>query len=31
VRDGKSVTPFFLFAVLLWEPVRQLADRKSVV
>jgi poly(A) polymerase len=27
VRDGKSVTPFFLFAVLLWEPVRQLAEQ----
>ena len=25
VRDGKPVTPFFLFAVLLWEPVRQRA------
>jgi poly(A) polymerase len=25
VREGKSVTPFFLFAVLLWEPVRQRA------
>jgi poly(A) polymerase len=25
VREGKPVTPAFLFAVLLWEPVRQLA------
>ncbi len=25
VREDKSVTPFFLFAVLLWEPVRQRA------
>lgn len=23
IADGKPVTPFFLFAVLLWEPVRQ--------
>ncbi|MDX1454923.1 MAG: polynucleotide adenylyltransferase PcnB [Gammaproteobacteria bacterium] len=23
IEDGKPVTPFFLFAVLLWEPVRQ--------
>ena len=23
IREGRSVTPFFLFAVLLWEPVRQ--------
>jgi len=27
VREGKPVTPSFLFAVLLWEPVRQLVDR----
>jgi poly(A) polymerase len=27
VQEGKPVTPAFLFAVLLWEPVRQLADR----
>nr|WP_245832142.1 polynucleotide adenylyltransferase PcnB [Solemya velesiana gill symbiont] len=26
VHEGKPVTPAFLFAVLLWEPVRQLAD-----
>ena len=26
VREGKPVTPAFLFAVLLWEPVRQLAE-----
>jgi poly(A) polymerase len=26
VREGKSVTPFFLFAVLLWEPVRRRAQ-----
>ncbi len=25
VQDGKSVTPAFLFSVLLWEPVRQSA------
>jgi len=27
VREGKPVTPAFLFAVLLWEPVRLLAKR----
>ncbi|MCP5304712.1 MAG: polynucleotide adenylyltransferase PcnB [Chromatiaceae bacterium] len=27
LREGKSVTPAFLFAVLLWEPVRQRAER----
>jgi poly(A) polymerase len=27
VREDKPVTPAFLFAVLLWEPVRRLADR----
>jgi len=27
VLYGKPVTPGFLFAVLLWEPVRQLAER----
>ncbi|MES9852527.1 MAG: polynucleotide adenylyltransferase PcnB [Candidatus Thiodiazotropha sp. L084R] len=27
LRQGKSVTPAFLFAVLLWEPVRLKADR----
>jgi poly(A) polymerase len=27
VREGKSVTPFFLFAVLLWEPVRRRAQQ----
>ncbi len=26
IREGKPVTPAFLFAVLLWEPVRQLAE-----
>ncbi len=26
IRQGKPVTPAFLFAVLLWEPVRLLAD-----
>ena len=26
VREGKPVTPAFLFAVLLWEPVRRLAN-----
>ncbi|MES9937043.1 MAG: polynucleotide adenylyltransferase PcnB [Sedimenticola sp.] len=25
IQEGKPVTPAFLFAVLLWEPVRQLA------
>ena len=25
IRDGMSVTPAFLFAVLMWEPVRRLA------
>jgi len=29
LRDGKPVTPAFLFAVLLWEPVRQLAARRE--
>lgn len=27
VREGKPVTPAFLFAVLLWEPVRQLCEQ----
>lgn len=27
VREGKPVTPAFLFAVLLWEPVRTRAER----
>lgn len=27
IREGKPVTPAFLFAVLLWEPVRRLAKR----
>lgn len=27
VMEGKPVTPAFLFAALLWEPVRQLAER----
>ncbi len=27
VREGKPVTPAFLFAFLLWEPVRRLAER----
>jgi len=27
VREGKPVTPAFLFAVLLWEPVRLRAER----
>ena len=27
VREGKPVTPAFLFAVLLWEPVRLLSER----
>ena len=27
VRQGKPVTPAFLFAVLLWEPVRKLAEQ----
>lgn len=27
IREGKPVTPAFLFAVLLWEPVRLLAER----
>ena len=26
IREGKPVTPAFLFAVLLWEPVRQRAE-----
>jgi poly(A) polymerase len=26
IREGKPVTPAFLFAVLLWEPVRRLAE-----
>lgn len=29
IREGKPVTPAFLFAVLLWEPVRQLAEQKQ--
>ncbi len=28
VADGKSVTAYFLFAALLWEPVQALAKRK---
>ncbi len=27
IREGKPVTPAFLFAFLLWEPVRRLADK----
>ncbi len=27
IAQGKPVTPAFLFAAILWEPVRQLADR----
>lgn len=27
ISEGKPVTPAFLFAVLLWEPVRQMADQ----
>lgn len=27
VAEGKPVTPAFLFAALLWEPVRQLAEK----
>ncbi len=27
VSEGKPVTPAFLFAVLLWEPVKQLAEK----
>ena len=27
IREDKPVTPAFLFAVLLWEPVRQIAER----
>ena len=26
VREGKPVTPAFLFAVLMWEPVRRITD-----
>lgn len=26
IGDGRPVTPFFLFAVLLWEPVRRRAE-----
>lgn len=26
IREGKPVTPAFLFAVLLWEPVRRFSD-----
>jgi poly(A) polymerase len=29
VREDKPVTPAFLFAVLLWEPVRQLAEQMT--
>ena len=29
VREDQPVTPAFLFAVLLWEPVRQRAERKQ--
>lgn len=28
IADGKPVTPAFLFAALLWEPTRLLAERK---
>ena len=28
LQQGKGVAPFFLFACLLWEPVRLLADEK---
>ena len=27
IREGKPVTPAFLFAFLLWEPVRRVADK----
>lgn len=27
LQSGKSVTPAFIYAALLWEPVRQLAER----
>jgi len=27
IREGKPVTPAFLFAVLLWEPVRRLTEQ----
>ena len=27
IAEGKPVTPAFLFAVLLWEPVRQMSNR----
>jgi poly(A) polymerase len=27
IREGKPVTPAFLFAALLWEPMRQLAEQ----
>jgi poly(A) polymerase len=30
IAEGKPVTPAFLFAVLLWEPVRILAERVAV-
>ena len=29
IAQGKPVTPAFLFAALLWEPMRQLADKKQ--
>ncbi|MDA1107963.1 MAG: polynucleotide adenylyltransferase PcnB [Proteobacteria bacterium] len=29
IAQGKPVTPAFLFAALLWEPMRQLAEKKQ--
>ncbi len=29
IAEGKPVTPAFLFAVLLWEPVRRLAEQRQ--
>lgn len=29
IAIGKSITPYFLFAALLWEPVRSLVERKT--
>lgn len=29
LQDDKSVTPYFIFAALLWEPVRQEAEKLS--
>lgn len=31
VRDGKPIAPFFLFAVLLWEPVRRDYEQRLAV